>query len=62
MPRAVASERFRLDGWTTYWETVYALTASEGGILVQGVALVSSSVSLPHLRVISAVKLCCIKN
>jgi hypothetical protein len=27
------------------------LTASKGGILGQGVALVSSSVSLPHLRV-----------
>jgi hypothetical protein len=27
------------------------LTASEGGILGQGVILISSSVSLPHLRV-----------
>jgi hypothetical protein len=27
------------------------LTTSEGGILGQGVALVSSSVSLPHLNV-----------
>jgi hypothetical protein len=38
------------------------LTTSEGGILGQGVALVSSSVSLPHLRVFSTVKLSCIKN
>jgi hypothetical protein len=38
------------------------LTASEGGILGQGVALVSSSVSLPYLRVIFAVKLYYIKT
>jgi hypothetical protein len=33
------------------------LIASEGGILGQGVALVSSSVLLPHLCVISTAKL-----
>jgi hypothetical protein len=38
------------------------LIASEGGILGQGVTLVPSSVSLSHLHVISAVKLCCIKT
>jgi hypothetical protein len=45
-----------------YWETSYALIAFEDGILGQGVALVSSSVSLLHLRVISAAKLCCIET
>jgi hypothetical protein len=35
-----------------YWETLWALTTSEGGILWQGVALVSLSVSLPHLHLI----------
>jgi hypothetical protein len=38
------------------------LIASEGSILGQGVTLVPSSVSLSHLHVISAVKLCCIKT
>jgi hypothetical protein len=38
------------------------LTASEGGILGQGVTLVSSSVSLPHQHVTSGVKLCCIET
>jgi hypothetical protein len=32
-----------------YWEVMQALTAAEGGILGQGVSLVSPSVSLPHL-------------
>jgi hypothetical protein len=35
-----------------YSETPYVLTASEDDILGQGVALVSSSVSLPQLCVI----------
>jgi hypothetical protein len=38
------------------------LTASEDDILGQGVALVSSSVSHSHLRIIFVVKLCCIKT
>jgi hypothetical protein len=44
--------RSRLDGCTTYWETLYALAVVEGGIIGQGVTLISSSVSLPHLHVI----------
>jgi hypothetical protein len=47
MPRAVTSNWSRLDGWT-HAGRPYALTASEGGTIGQGVALVSSSVSLPH--------------
>jgi hypothetical protein len=37
------------------------LTASDGDILLHGVALASLSVSLPHLHVIFVAKLCCIK-
>jgi hypothetical protein len=51
MRRAATSGRSRLDGWTTFRETLQAFTASDGGILGQDVALVSSSVSLPRLRV-----------
>jgi membrane-bound acyltransferase YfiQ involved in biofilm formation len=51
MPRLVTRGWSRLDGWALYWETLWALTAFEGGILGQGVSLVSSSVSLPRLRV-----------
>jgi hypothetical protein len=40
------------DSWAFYWETPYALTAPEGGILGQGVALVLSSVSLPLFMLI----------
>jgi hypothetical protein len=61
MSRVVTNEMFRLDGWTPYWEPPYALIAFEDGILRQVVALVLSSISLPHLLVIFRCKTLCIK-
>jgi hypothetical protein len=47
MSRAVTSEWSRLDG-LTHAGRPYALTASAGGTVGQGVSLVSSSDSIPH--------------
>jgi hypothetical protein len=42
------------DGWTPYWDPPQAYAASEGGVLGQDVALISTRVSLSLFSLISA--------
>jgi hypothetical protein len=47
------------DSWILNWEAPLALTVAEGGTVGHGVTCVSSSVSLPYLRLLFRCKTLC---